>query len=48
MPLTAMIAFLKTEFVFAALGALRWPGCVTVTTAPKVGLYQVCDQTNTW
>src|SRR3712207_4697914 len=47
MPLTAITTFLKTELVFAALGALRRPDCVTVTTEPKVGLSAVCDQVNT-
>jgi hypothetical protein len=32
MPLTAMIAFFATEFVFATFGVRRWPEEVTVTT----------------
>jgi hypothetical protein len=48
MPLTAMTTFLKTELVFAALGALRWPDCVvTVTTSTKVGPWPLCGQVNT-
>jgi len=48
MPLTAMITFLATELVLAALGVLRCPGCVTVTTRAKVGLSFAGDQVNAW
>ena len=47
-PVTAITTFLKTELVFAALGALRWPDCVvTVTTGTKVGPWPGCGQVNT-
>jgi hypothetical protein len=48
MPLTAMTAFFATEVVLAALGVLRCPGCVTVTTRAKVGLSLAGDHVNTW
>ena len=47
MPLTAMTTFLKTEFVFATFGVLRWPESVTVTTRTKLGPGGVCGQVNT-
>jgi hypothetical protein len=48
MPLTAITAFLKTELVFAALGVLRWPDCVTVTTGPTLGRCRRDGQVNAW
>jgi hypothetical protein len=36
MPLIAITNFLKTEFVFATFGVLRWSECVTVTTGLKL------------
>ena len=47
MPLTAITTFLKTEFVFAAFGVLRWPESVTVTTGIKLGPCRLCGQVNT-
>jgi hypothetical protein len=46
MPLTAITTFLKTEFVFAAFGVLRWPECVTVTTRVKLDLQGGCGHVN--
>ena len=46
MPLIAMTAFLKTEVVFAALGALRCVESVTVTTAPKLGRSRAAHHVN--
>ena len=47
MPLTAITTFLKTEFVFAAFGVLRWPESVTVTTGLKLDRQGGCGHVNT-
>jgi hypothetical protein len=38
---------LKTEFVFAAFGVLRWTESVTVTTRATLGPPACCGQINT-
>jgi hypothetical protein len=34
--------------VFAAFGVLRWPECVTVTTALKLDPAEGCGYANAW